>query len=99
MEKPSNALSMMNEEGPQGSSKPLLVHIRTTMGITATRSRDKNSSQCTILMSQEISDFLRNSKEFIYILCCILGFPLSRMAGIGKARCHTGMVSQAVCNC
>lgn len=71
----------MNGEEPQGSSKWSRVHIRTTMGITATKSRDKNSSQCGILVSQETSDFLRNSKKFICVLCCILWSALSRLAG------------------
>lgn len=84
---------MMNEEEPQGSSKQSLVHIRTAVRMTATKSQDKNSSQCTILVSQETSDFLRNSKKFIYILCCILWFALSRLAGMGQARCHIGMIS------
>lgn len=71
----------MNEGESQGSFKRSLVDIRTTMGITATKSRDKNSSQCAILVSQETSDFLRNSKKFICVLCCILWFALSRLAG------------------
>lgn len=71
----------MNGEEPQGSSKRSRIHIRTTMGITATKSRDKNSSQRAILVSQETSDFLGNSKKFICVLCCILWSALSRLAG------------------
>lgn len=71
----------MNEDEPQGSSKWSLVHVRATMGITAIKSRKKNSSKLMILLSQEISDFLGDSKEFIYVLCSILWFALSSQAG------------------